>query len=62
MWRASDLNYTGNVIAAISVSCPPTASRRSELSFRQAIVSAAKRIEERLGYYQVLWPRRSSPS
>lgn len=44
-------NYTGHVIAAISMSVPTYRFQRSELSFRQAIVSAAKQIEERLGYY-----------
>lgn len=44
-------NYTGHVIAALSMSVPTFRFRRSELNFRKAIMSSARAIGERLGYY-----------
>lgn len=44
-------NYTGRVIAAISMSIPAYRFRRSQTEYRAAIVRAAKIISERLGYY-----------
>jgi IclR family transcriptional regulator, KDG regulon repressor len=44
-------NYTGQVIAAISMSIPAYRFRRSQTGYRDAIVRAAKSISERLGYY-----------
>lgn len=44
-------NYTGHVIAALSMSVPAFRFRRSEAALRKAVISAAKSIEERLGYY-----------
>jgi DNA-binding IclR family transcriptional regulator len=44
-------NYTGQVIAAISMSIPAYRFRRSQTKYREAIVRAAKIISERLGYY-----------
>jgi DNA-binding IclR family transcriptional regulator len=44
-------NYTGQVIAAISMSIPAYRFRRSQLEYRDAIVRTAKIISERLGYY-----------
>jgi DNA-binding IclR family transcriptional regulator len=44
-------NYTGHVIAALSMSVPTYRFQRSETSFRKAVISAAKTIAERLGYY-----------
>jgi IclR family KDG regulon transcriptional repressor len=44
-------NYTGQVIAAISMSIPAYRFRRSQTEYRDAIVRAAKSISERLGYY-----------
>ncbi len=44
-------DYTGRVVAAISMSVPTYRFQRSELTYRRAIISAAKRIEEKLGYY-----------
>jgi IclR family transcriptional regulator, KDG regulon repressor len=44
-------NYTGQVIAAISMSIPAYRFRRSQIEYRDAIVRTAKMISERLGYY-----------
>jgi DNA-binding IclR family transcriptional regulator len=44
-------NYTGQVIAAISMSVPAYRFRRSQTEYRDAIVRTAKVISERLGYY-----------
>ena len=44
-------NYTGQVIAAISMSIPAYRFRRSQTKYREAIVRTAKIISERLGYY-----------
>jgi DNA-binding IclR family transcriptional regulator len=44
-------NYTGQVIAAISMSIPAYRFRRSQTEYRDAIVRTAKIISERLGYY-----------
>ena len=44
-------NYTGHVIAALSMSVPTYRFRRSEMNMRKAVISAAKTIGERLGYY-----------
>ena len=44
-------NYTGGVIAAISMSIPAYRFRRSQTEFRDAIVRTAKIISSRLGYY-----------
>jgi len=44
-------NYTGHVIAALSMSIPTYRFQRSQAEFRQAIVRAAKMVSERLGYY-----------
>jgi DNA-binding IclR family transcriptional regulator len=44
-------NYTGQVIAAISMSIPAYRFRRSPTKYREAIVHTAKIISERLGYY-----------
>jgi IclR family KDG regulon transcriptional repressor len=44
-------NYTGQVIAAISMSIPAYRFRRSPTKYREAIVRTAKIISERLGYY-----------
>jgi IclR family transcriptional regulator, KDG regulon repressor len=44
-------NYTGQVIAAISMSIPAYRFRRSQIEYRDAIVRTAKIISERLGYY-----------
>jgi len=44
-------NYTGQVIAAISMSIPAYRFQRSQVEFRKATVQAAKMISERLGYY-----------
>jgi DNA-binding IclR family transcriptional regulator len=44
-------NYTGQVIAAISMSLPAFRFRRSQMEYRDAIVRTAKIISERLGYY-----------
>jgi DNA-binding IclR family transcriptional regulator len=44
-------NYTGQVIAAISMSIPAYRFRRSQTEYRGAIVRTAKIISERLGYY-----------
>lgn len=44
-------DYTGNVIAAISMSIPAYRFRRSQAEYRDAIVRTAKIISKRLGYY-----------
>jgi DNA-binding IclR family transcriptional regulator len=44
-------NYTGQVIAAISMSVPEYRFRRSQTEFRAAIMRAAKTISQHLGYY-----------
>ena len=44
-------NYTGQVIAAISMSIPAYRFRRSQTEYRDAIVRTAKIVSERLGYY-----------
>lgn len=44
-------NYTGQVIAAISMSIPAYRFRRSPTKYREAIVHTARIISERLGYY-----------
>ena len=44
-------NYTGQVIAAVSMSIPAYRFRRSQTEYRDAIVRTAKIISERLGYY-----------
>jgi len=46
-------NYTGQVIAAISMSIPAYRFRRSQAEYRDAIVRTAKAISSRLGYYGV---------
>ena len=44
-------NYTGQVIAAISMSIPAYRFRRSQTEFREGVIRAAKTISTRLGYY-----------
>lgn len=44
-------NYSGRVIAAISMSLPAYRFRRSQTEYRDAIVRTAKIISDRLGYY-----------
>jgi len=44
-------DYSGNVIAAISMSIPAFRFRRSQPEFRDAVMRAAKKISKRLGYY-----------
>jgi len=44
-------NYTGQVIAAISMSIPAYRFRRSQTEYRDAVVRTAKIISERLGHY-----------
>jgi DNA-binding IclR family transcriptional regulator len=44
-------NYTGQVIAAISMSIPAYRFRRSQTEFREGVIRAAKTISARLGYY-----------
>lgn len=44
-------NYTGHVVAAISMSVPTYRFQRSEIYFRKGIIAAARRIEARLGYF-----------
>jgi DNA-binding IclR family transcriptional regulator len=44
-------NYSGRVIAAISMSLPTYRFRRSQTEYRDAIVRTAKIISDRLGYY-----------
>jgi IclR family transcriptional regulator, KDG regulon repressor len=43
--------YSGNVIAAISMSIPAFRFRRSQMEFRDGVMRAAKKISKRLGYY-----------
>ena len=43
--------YSGNVIAAISMSIPAFRFRRSQIEFRDGVMRAAKKISKRLGYY-----------
>jgi len=45
-------DYSGNVIAAISMSIPAFRFRRSQNEFRDGVVRAAKKISNRLGYYE----------
>ncbi len=44
-------DYTGNVIAAISMSIPAFRFRRSQNEFRDGVMRAAKKISKQLGYY-----------
>jgi len=44
-------NYTGQVIAAVSMSVPAYRFRRSQTEYRDAIVRTAKKISKRLGFY-----------
>ncbi len=44
-------NYSGQVIAAISMSIPTYRFRRSQNEFREATIRTAKNISNRLGYY-----------
>jgi DNA-binding IclR family transcriptional regulator len=44
-------NYTGQVIAAISMSIPAYRFKRSQTEFREGVMRAAKTISKRLGYY-----------
>ena len=44
-------NYTGQVIAAISMSVPAYRFQRSQTEFRKAVMRTGKLISERLGYY-----------
>jgi DNA-binding IclR family transcriptional regulator len=44
-------NYTGQVIAALSMSIPAYRFRRSQTEYRDAVVRTAKIISKRLGYY-----------
>jgi IclR family KDG regulon transcriptional repressor len=44
-------NYTGNVIAAISMSVPAYRFHRSQTEYRKAVVRAGKLVSERMGYY-----------
>ena len=44
-------DYTGNVIAAISMSVPAFRFRRSQADFCDGVMRAAKKISKRLGYY-----------
>lgn len=44
-------NYTGQVIAAISMSIPAYRFKRSQTEYRDAVVRAGKIISARLGYY-----------
>jgi IclR family KDG regulon transcriptional repressor len=53
-------NYTGQVIAAISMSIPAYRFRRSQLEYREAVVRSAKMISERLGYYATSPEMRAS--
>ncbi len=46
-------NYTGQVIAAISMSIPAYRFQRSQTEFRKAIVRTAKMISERMGYQSI---------
>ena len=45
-------NYTGHVIAAISMSIPAYRFQRSQTEFRKAVVQVGKVISARLGYYE----------
>jgi DNA-binding IclR family transcriptional regulator len=44
-------NYSGQVIAAVSMSIPAYRFRRAQKEYRDAIVRTAKIISERLGFY-----------
>jgi len=44
-------NYTGQVIAAISMSIPAYRFQRSQVELRKAVMRTGKLISERLGYY-----------
>jgi len=44
-------DYTGHVIAAISMSLPAYRFQRSQTEFRKAIMRAGKMVSERLGHY-----------
>ena len=44
-------DYSGNVIAAISMSIPAFRFRRSQTEFRDAVMRSAKKISKLLGYY-----------
>jgi DNA-binding IclR family transcriptional regulator len=44
-------DYSGKVIAAISMSIPAFRFRRLQTEFRDAVIRAARRISKRLGYY-----------
>ncbi|HEY4690368.1 MAG TPA: IclR family transcriptional regulator [Anaerolineae bacterium] len=44
-------NYTGHVIAAVSMSIPAYRFQRSQAEFRKAVMRGARMISERLGYY-----------
>ncbi|MCI0576299.1 MAG: IclR family transcriptional regulator [Chloroflexi bacterium] len=44
-------NYTGRVIAAISMSIPAYRFQRSRTEFSKAIMRAGKMVSEKLGYY-----------
>jgi DNA-binding IclR family transcriptional regulator len=43
--------YSGNVIAAISMSIPAFRFRRSQAEFREGVIRAGKKISKSLGYY-----------
>jgi len=44
-------DYSGNVIAAVSMSIPAFRFRRSQTEFRDCVIRAAKNISKRLGYF-----------
>jgi len=44
-------DYSGRVIAAISMSIPAFRFRRSQTEFRDAVIRAARKISKHLGYY-----------
>ncbi len=44
-------NYTGQVIAALSMSVPAYRFQRSQTEFRKAVIRAAQMISERMGHY-----------
>jgi len=46
-------DYSGQVIAAISMSIPAFRFRRSQTEFRDGVIRAAKKISKSLGYYGV---------
>jgi len=46
-------DYSGQVVAAISMSIPAFRFRRSQTDFRDGVMRAAKKISKRLGYYGV---------